>query len=201
MTTNSGLIGGAMAVTFSLVLLDMAAGQTTTEQQLQCYACGMPRVHPENDILGSYGVKKYNHSCQFMHDETLRLGLSEPPNAFLRSCPVGVKSCFGAFGFYDYRDTDPENDLKVEFLGCSEAKYAHSYGCDREKQNVDVRDKERKKTQVEIDMNLCFCSENLCNDPNGELLGQSGAAPLTFSSSAAAAVTAAAVVASWRSRP
>ena len=103
--------------------------------------------------------------------------------------------------------------------------------------------------QVEIDMNLCFCSENLCNDPgllhsltltlclsqmkkkkipkvhqfkagsfkfqlfpgierslwptrqNGELLGQSGAAPLTFSSSAAAAVTAAAVVASWRSRP
>ena len=46
-----------------------------------------------------------------MHDETLRLGLSEPPNAFLRSCPVGVKSCFGAFGFYDYRDTDPENDL------------------------------------------------------------------------------------------
>ena len=42
----------------------LAAGQTATEQQLQCYACGMPRVHPENDILGSYGVKKYNHSCQ-----------------------------------------------------------------------------------------------------------------------------------------
>ena len=42
----------------------VAAGQATTEQQLQCYACGMPRVHPENDILGSYGVKKYNHSCQ-----------------------------------------------------------------------------------------------------------------------------------------
>ena len=40
-----------------------SAGQTATEQQLQCYACGMPRVHPENDILGSYGDKKYNHSC------------------------------------------------------------------------------------------------------------------------------------------
>ena len=36
----------------------------------------------------------------------------------------------------------------VEFLGCSEAKYAHSYGCDREKQAVDVRDKEGKKAQV-----------------------------------------------------
>ena len=46
-----------------------------------------------------------------MHDEMRRLGLSEPPNAFLRSCPVGVKSCFGAFGFYDYRDQDPQNDL------------------------------------------------------------------------------------------
>ena len=36
----------------------------------------------------------------------------------------------------------------VEFLGCSEAKYAHSYGCDREKQAVDVRSKEDKKVQV-----------------------------------------------------
>ena len=37
--------------------------------------------------------------------------------------------------------------------------------------------------QVEIDMNLCFCSENLCNDPNGELLGKSGAIPLAATSS------------------
>ena len=36
----------------------------------------------------------------------------------------------------------------MEFLGCSEAKYAHSYGCDREKQAVDVRSKEDKKVQV-----------------------------------------------------
>ena len=46
-----------------------------------------------------------------MHEEMDRLGVSEPPNAFLRSCPVGVKSCFGANGFYDYRDQDPDNDL------------------------------------------------------------------------------------------
>lgn len=191
--SNSGL-AGAMAATFGLVLLEMAAGQTATEQQLQCYACGMPRVHPENDILGSYGVKKYNHSCQFMHEEMDRLGVSEPPNAFLRSCPVGVKSCFGANGFYDYRDQDPDNDLRVEFLGCSEAKYAHSYGCDREKQAVDVRSKEDKKVQVEIDMNLCFCSENLCNDPNGKLLG-SGATPLTATASLAS--LAAVIASSW----
>ena len=46
-----------------------------------------------------------------MHEEMTRLGVSEPPSAFLRSCPVGVKSCFGAKGFYDYRDQDPNNDL------------------------------------------------------------------------------------------
>ena len=46
-----------------------------------------------------------------MHEEMTRLGVSEPPKAFLRSCPVGVKSCFGANGFYDYRDQDPHNDL------------------------------------------------------------------------------------------
>ena len=38
----------------------------------------------------------------------------------------------------------------VQFLGCSEAKYAHSYGCDREKQNVEVGDKRGKKTEVRV---------------------------------------------------
>jgi hypothetical protein len=29
--------------------------QGSSEQPLQCYACGLPKVHPENDIVGSYG--------------------------------------------------------------------------------------------------------------------------------------------------
>ena len=29
----------------------------------------------------------------------------------------------------------------VQFLGCSEAKYKHQYGCDRDKQSVKVRDR------------------------------------------------------------
>jgi hypothetical protein len=53
--------------------------------------------------------------------------------------------------------------------------------------------------QVEIEVNLCFCSENLCNDPNGELL--SGDATKTTSSIfMAVAVSSAAMVvsrASW----
>ena len=36
----------------------------------------------------------------------------------------------------------------VRFLGCSEAKYKHDYGCDKELQNVDIRDKANRKTQV-----------------------------------------------------
>ena len=30
---------------------------------------------------------------------------------FLRTCPNGVKSCFGALGHYDHGDSDPTNDL------------------------------------------------------------------------------------------
>ena len=61
----------------------------------------------------SFDVGLYGHFplVSVMHDEMRRLGLSEPPNAFLRSCPVGVKSCFGAFGYYDNSDDDPDNDL------------------------------------------------------------------------------------------
>ena len=33
-------------------------------------------------------------------------------------------------------------------MGCSEAKYKHAYGCDRELQNVDVKDKSEKKIKV-----------------------------------------------------
>ena len=35
----------------------------------------------------------------------------EADNRFIRTCPVGVKSCFGSVGFYDHRDTDSDNDI------------------------------------------------------------------------------------------
>ena len=41
---------------FSLCCFSEAQVASSSEQQLQCYACGLPKVHPENDILGSYGA-------------------------------------------------------------------------------------------------------------------------------------------------
>ncbi len=73
----------------------------------------MPRVHPENDILGSYGTKLYNNSCASMEMDMRNKGLDVPSDAYLRTCPVGVKSCFGATGFYDHKDKDPSNDLST----------------------------------------------------------------------------------------
>ena len=81
-------------------------------QQLQCYACGLPKVHPEFDVVGSYGRKIYNHSCEEMINTITDGKVDEK---FVRTCPVGVKSCFGATGFYDHEDTDPENDIWIRF--------------------------------------------------------------------------------------
>ena len=39
------------------------------------------------------------------------LGESDYESKFIRTCPVGVKSCFGAKGFYDRDDNTPRNDL------------------------------------------------------------------------------------------
>ncbi len=36
----------------------------------------------------------------------------------------------------------------MEFLGCSEAKYQHSFGCDEEYQAVNIRDQAGRKVQV-----------------------------------------------------
>ena len=88
----------------------------SSEQQLQCYACGLPKVHPENDIVGSYGTelgkKMYNHTCVELAD-TMKDGTVD--DRFLRTCPMGVKSCFGATGFYDHNDHDQANDLSELF--------------------------------------------------------------------------------------
>lgn len=154
-----------------LILPVSVSGEKSSSHSLQCYACGLPKVHPEFDVIGSYGKKIYNHSCDELRN-TMKEGVVD--DRFVRTCPDGVKSCFGATGFYDHRDTDPTNDITIQFLGCSEAKYKHDYGCDRDLQNVEVKDKSDKKIQVEIDVNLCFCSQHLCNHPDGELMKSDG---------------------------
>ena len=76
-----------------LQIPDLANGDAG--QQLQCYACGLPKVHPEFDVEGSYGMKKYNHSCADL-EATMKDGVVD--EKFVRTCPVGIKSCFGATG-------------------------------------------------------------------------------------------------------
>ena len=88
----------------SLVSANSQAGK-----QIQCYACGLPKVHPEYDVIGSYGQKKYNHSCEEMLESQKKNNVID--EAFIRTCPVGVRSCFGATGFYDHKDTDATNDI------------------------------------------------------------------------------------------
>ena len=67
--------------------------------------------------MGSYGLKKYNHSCEEMLDS--KKNNNQIDQAFIRTCPVGVKSCFGATGFYDHKDNDKTNDIcKHSFLNC-----------------------------------------------------------------------------------
>jgi len=150
-------------------------GSQKVEQQIQCYACGLPKVNPEGDITGSYGQKLYNHSCSDFTKHLKREGGKRVPGAsdvekkFIRTCPVGVKSCFGAKGFYDRDDTKIENDISVAFFGCSEARHKQDYGCDEDDQTLDVLDKFKKKVQVPIKVNLCFCSNHLCNHPEGEM--------------------------------
>ena len=78
-------------------------------QRLQCYACGLPKVHPEFDVEGSYGQKIYNHSCEELMNTMTKDGKVD--ERFIRTCPDGVKSCFGATGSYDHQDNDPENDI------------------------------------------------------------------------------------------
>ena len=143
-------VGNVGIINFPAILVSIgsveADGSTRNAgQQLQCYACGLPKVHPEFDVVGSYGRKIYNHSCEEMIN-TIKDGKVD--EKFVRTCPVGVKSCFGATGFYDHEDKDPDNDIWIRFLGCSEAKYMHEYGCDRDMQKVSVKDKNDRRIQV-----------------------------------------------------
>jgi len=169
---------------FSLTSCQESGGSGSggsSDQQIQCYACGFPKVHPENDMPGSYGSKTYNHSCDeflsILKRGSKRSQIPQEINRFIRTCPAGVQSCFGATGVYDKKDKDPKNDVHVSFMGCSESKHNHPYGCDTEKQDVPVRDKDKKKVIIKIDVKMCFCSTHLCNHPEGELFS-SGEATL-----------------------
>merc|ERR1712179_432725 len=139
-------------VMFIFTLL-MVIRDTSADQQIQCIACGLPKVSPDNDVYGSYGTgwgkKRYNHTC-----EEYSTGESGA-FAYLRSCPLGVKSCFYVTGVYE--------DLELVFRGCAEAMYKHDYGCDRELQAVSVIDQRGNPKQVDVDVNLCYCSTQNCN--------------------------------------
>ena len=145
MVTNSGLAGAA--TTFILVAcFNLAAGQ------LQCYECGNELIPLDN---GSFVVGNSNRgsSCRFMRDEMRRLNRSAPPDAFVRSCPVGTKNCFGICD--DTEEGFPENDLDgFGSMGCSGSDFVGD-GC-----SMDEVLGNGEKTG-----RLCKCSKNLCNNP------------------------------------
>jgi len=105
-------------------------------------------------VYGSYGTelgkKRYNHTC-----EEYSLGEKEA-DPFIRICPLGVRSCFYVTGKYE--------DMELVFRGCAEAKYEHDYGCDREMQAVNVIDQRGIPKQVDVDVNLCYCNSQNCNE-------------------------------------
>jgi len=140
--------------TFFGILLTIFLQECLATEQLMCVACGFPKVSPDNDVYGSYGLelgmKRYNHSCE----EYDSLGEPEP-DPFLRICPLGVKSCFYITGKY--------GNQELVFRGCAEAMYEHDFGCDSDLQAVDVIDQRGATKQVDVDINICFCSSQTCN--------------------------------------
>ena len=111
MASNKSLSTGL----FSLTSCQESGGSGSggsSDQQIQCYACGFPKVHPENDMPGSYGSKTYNHSCDEFLSILRSTQNSKKINRFIRTCPAGVQSCFGATGVYDKKDKDPKNDVR-----------------------------------------------------------------------------------------
>ena len=50
------------------------------------------------------------------------------------------------------------------FRGCAEAMYEHDYGCDTDLQAVDVIDQRGTVKQVDVEVNICFCSSQNCNE-------------------------------------
>ena len=42
--------------------------------------------------------------------------------------------------------------------------YEHDYGCDTDLQAVDVIDQRGSVKQVDVEVNICFCSSQNCNE-------------------------------------
>ncbi|XP_023326872.1 uncharacterized protein LOC111700237 [Eurytemora carolleeae] len=145
-------------VYISLIASGLFIGLAVSEQALQCIACGLSQVDPNNDVFGSYGTgsgkKRYNHTCEeYEQGEAAQF-------PFLRSCPSGVQSCFYITGKY--------KDVEINFRGCANAKYPHDFGCDRELQAVNVLDRRGLSTQVDVEVNICFCNTVNCNNQMSE---------------------------------
>ena len=65
------------------------------------------------------------------------------------------------------------------FRGCAEAMYEHDYGCDTDLQAVDVIDQRGAVKQVDVEVNICFCSSQNCN----EVLSAAGRKEISLASS------------------
>ena len=70
--------------------------------RVQCYTCGFSGEGP------------YNRSCDDLTDVIASLRndtkwpTTEVKDTFIRTCPPGVQSCFGAAGIYDNNGQDPD---------------------------------------------------------------------------------------------
>ena len=53
----------------------------------------------------SYVLYRFKYGIEYT------LGEDDFESKFIRTCPVGIKSCFGAKGFYDRDDKDLLNDI------------------------------------------------------------------------------------------
>lgn len=140
---------------FTAWLFHVTQGAAGAEA-LNCYACGLGMVDPviEGHVYNmdeqDTAAKMYNETCTLF--ETMLLEYPGSMEKWVRPCPSGVKSCFWAEGHY-------EGD-NPRFRGCADALYNHDPGCKHELQAVTVVD---NKKSVDVEVELCYCSEAKCN--------------------------------------
>ena len=119
----------------------------------------------------------YNHTCDIADE----MGIDD---RWLRTCPPGVRSCFWAEARYD-KQGNILNEIQMQkkniffflcenskliyfiislvplFRGCANATFAHDQRCSRELQAVQII--WGKKT-VDVEIKLCFCNDDKCNE-------------------------------------
>lgn len=140
-----------------------------TDQRIKCYACGLPSgieqdlyCDPEKNTCDNTR-KSYNHSCEVMGDST--------SDIWVKTCNEGVKSCYIASASY----LDQSKQIRMQwtmfmsqvtpfsdpiFRDCAQAKEAHDVKCNKISQAVTVV---VGKKSVDVPVELCHCSGNLCN--------------------------------------